>query len=155
VGLRANTLFALAGAALFGLGVMTGGYLFRNVQPRSFLALDRCAHACTRASDLAGLLAAAGIDRAPGWVPLVAKETDKCIAIRHPFPDARYHFVIFPKKDIKSIQDIAEEDEPYVMDCLRVMRSLVIENGLTKYEVFTNGPRLQKVTYLHFHLTAN
>ena len=102
--------------------------------------------------DLAGLLASVGIQRAEAALPLVQKETDKCVAIRHPMPEGRLHLVVFPKKDIKSIADVSVDDERYVLDCIGVIRALVTEGGLRNYRVVTNGPGLQSVTYLHFHL---
>ncbi|HTT13260.1 MAG TPA: HIT domain-containing protein [Burkholderiaceae bacterium] len=140
-------------ALTFAAGVAAGGYLFSNSQPRSFLALTDCV-ACYRPNDLAGLLVSAGIQRAPYLVPHVVMESDRCIAIEHPFPRTRTHFVVFPKKDIRNIADIAQGDEPYVLDCLGMIRALVLEHGLRNYRVVTNGPDLQDVTYLHFHLVS-
>ena len=149
---RTLLLRGLVVATLFFAGVVTGGYLFRESQPRSFLALADC-HACYRPNDLAGLLVSAGIQRVPGVIPRVVKETDRCLAIEHPFA-RRTHFVIFPKKDIRNIADISVEDEPYILDCFAVIRALVIENDLKNYKVESNGPDLQDVTYLHFHLLS-
>jgi diadenosine tetraphosphate (Ap4A) HIT family hydrolase len=148
--LRSRVLFA---ALTFFAGVGLGGYLFSNSQPRSFLALSNC-DSCYRPSDLAGLLASAGIQRATAALPLVVKETDRCVAIEHPFRNTRFHFVVFPKKDLKNIAYISVDDQQHVLDCLAVIRALVIENGLRSYRVETNGPGLQHVTYLHFHLLS-
>lgn len=138
--------------AFFG-GLTAGGYLFANSQPRSFLAVTDCV-ACYRPNDLAGLLVSAGIQRAPYAVPRVVKESDRCIAIEHPFPRTPTHFVVFPKKDIRNIADISRDDEPYVLGCLAVIRALVVEHGLRDYRVVTNGPDLQDITYLHFHVVS-
>ena len=131
-----------------------GGWLFSDSQPRSFLAVSQCV-SCWRPNDLAGLLASAGIRRAGAMLPLVVKETDRCVAIDHPFRKFRFHFVVFPKKDIKDIADVSIDDQAYVLDCLAVIRSLVTENRLRHYWVETNGPGLQHVTYLHFHLMSD
>jgi len=40
-----------------------------------------------------------------------------------------YHMVIFPKKDIKNLSDATVADQPYVMDCLGVIRALIVENA--------------------------
>lgn len=147
---RSRVLLALL---IFVVGIAVGGYLFQDSQPRSFLALSRC-ESCYRPSDLAGLLASAGIQRAGAALPLVVKETDRCVAIVHPFQKFPFHFVVFPKKDIKDIADVSVDKQEYVLDCLAVIRALVIENGLRRYRVETNGPGFQHVTYLHFHLMA-
>jgi hypothetical protein len=145
---------ALIGTGLLGLGVLVGGYIFSGVQPRSILALTECAGVCYRPNDLAGLLASAGIQRAPGLLPAVVKESARCISIKHPFPDGKVHFVSFPKRDIRDIANISAEDGPFVLECLSHVQALVSEHGLRTYRVITNGPGLQHVTYLHFHLVA-
>jgi hypothetical protein len=145
----------LLAAIAFFAGVVAGGYLFAQSQPRSFLALKNCAaSACYQPNDLAGLLVSAGIQRTPGLIPKVLKETDKCVAIEHPFSASGFHAVIFPKKDIKNIADISAEDAPYMIDCFGVIRALIVERGLRYYRVHTNGPGYQDVTYLHFHLIS-
>lgn len=140
--------------AAFLAGVVTGGYLFSQSQPRSFLAVPNCNGSCYHPNELAGLLVSAGIQRVPGLIPNVVKETDKCIAIAHPFPEIRHHFVIFPKRDIKNIADVTVEDQPFLLDCINLMRVLIAEQKLRNYRVSINGPGLQDVTYLHFHLTS-
>ncbi|MEP7154240.1 MAG: HIT domain-containing protein [Betaproteobacteria bacterium] len=144
----------LGGAVIFGVGILVGGYLFAGSQPRSFLALRDCGKSCLQKKDLAGLLTSVGIRRADGVLPIVVKESDRCLAIRHPRPVAKIHYVFFPKKDIKNIADIAEGDQPFVFDCFSLIRSMVTENKLRDYRVFTNGPGAQDITYLHFHLVS-
>ena len=135
-------------------GVALGGYLFSDSQPRSFLTLSGC-DSCYRLNDLAGLLASAGIQRAAAAVPVAVKETDRCVAIEHPFRKTKFHFIVFPKKDIKNIADVAIDDQQHILDCLAVIRALVVENRLRSYRVETNGPGLQHVTYLHFNLLSS
>ena len=140
---------------IFGLGIVVGGYLFGQVKPRSILAISDCkSNGCYRSNEVIGLIAAITIQHAPHLIPNIVKETDRCLAIKNPFPDARYHFVIFPKKDIKNIGEISTEDQAYVMDCFGIMQSLIEQYQLKSYRVLSNGPGLQKVAYLHFHLTA-
>jgi len=145
-------LLPVVAALLAGLAL--GGYLFSDSQPRSFLALPKCEH-CYSPNDLAGLLVSASIQRSPAADVLAVKETDRCVAIEHPFPKQKYHFIVFPKKDIKDIADVSLDDQLYVFDCIAIIRALVVENGLRHYRVETNGPARQHVTYLHFHLLSN
>ena len=70
-------------------GVVLGGYLFSDSQPRSFLALSRC-DSCYRLNDLAGLLASAGIQKAGAAIPVAVKETERCVAIEHPFKNTKF-----------------------------------------------------------------
>ena len=118
------------------------------------MAITDCGDNCYRPSDLAGLLVSAGIQKAPALVPLVVKESTECVALRHPQPEARVHLVLFPKKDIRNVLEIASEDQSFVFGCFALARQLAIEAGVSNYRLITNGPLLQHVTYLHFHLVA-
>jgi hypothetical protein len=142
-------------ASLFFLlvGIVIGGYLFNESQPRSFLSLNRCQN-CLSPEDLAGLLASVGIQKLPGLIPLVVLETDKTIVIKNPLPEARVDYIIIPKKDIKNIGQISEEDAPYLLDAYVVARDIIEKEKLSKYRIYTNGPGFQDVTYLHFHLIS-
>jgi len=141
--------------ALLVTGVVIGGYLFRDVQPRSFLALDDCRNNCYRPNELVGLLASAGIQRAPSALPFVVRESSGCITIKHPFPSARFHFVVFPKRDVKDIASISNDDGPFVLECFEHIRQLVAQHQLNRYRVETNGPLRQHVTFLHFHVISS
>ena len=136
------------------LGVVIGGYLFSDTQPRSFLALHKCQDTCLQPKDLVGLLASVGIQKLPALLPSVVAETEKTIVVEHPAPEARIHYLIFPKRDIKNIAGVAEGDGEYLVDAFRVVREIVEEKKLVRYRVVTNGPGYQGVTYLHFHLIA-
>ena len=102
--------------------------------------------------DLAGLLASAGIQKLPGMIPFTVFETPKTIVIRNPIPESKVDYVIFPKRDIKSIGEISEEDAPFLMDAYLAARHMIEKEKLSHYRIFTNGPGFQDVTYLHFHL---
>ena len=137
------------------IGVMLGGYLFADTRPRSFLALNKCEGTCFQASELWGLLTSVGIQRFPGLVPSVVKETDKTIVIESPGPQARIHYLVIPKKDIKNIGELSDADGEYLLDAFKVAREIIREKNLTDYRLTTNGPEYQTMTYMHFHLTAN
>ncbi|HEX4585864.1 MAG TPA: hypothetical protein VH183_13630 [Burkholderiaceae bacterium] len=138
----------------FVVGLSIGARAFMNTQPRAWLNIKSCADRCYRASDVAGLFASAGIVNAPGWVPRVVRESDKCLAVPYPRGGRHLHLVFFPKRDIRDISDLTPDDTPYVMDCFAVIRSIVIDEGLSDYRVYTNGPGEQDISYLHFHLVA-
>ncbi len=144
-------LFALL---FLSIGLIAGGYLFSLSLPRSFLAFHACESRCASPNDVAGLLASAAIQRAPGVIPGVVLESDTCLAVRHPMPQARVHFVLFPKRDIKNIATLGPGDTPYVLGCFAMVRQLVEREHLEYYRVYTNGPAKQDITYLHFHLVA-
>jgi hypothetical protein len=146
-------LFLLTLAFVFG--VVAGGVLLGGSQRRSFAAVGDCQGNCYKPSDLAGLLVSAGIRLAPSSLPKLVRETDRCVAIAHPSPQAPVHFVLFPKRDIKHIADISTEDGSYVLGCFDLVRALVNDQHIRNYRLATNGPDLQLVTYLHWHLTGS
>ncbi len=135
------------------LGILIGGYLFSQSQPRSFLALNRCQN-CLTHEDLLGLIATVGIQRFPSLIPFLVFETDKTVVIKLPFSRRGIHYVIIPKKDIKNIGEISEADAQYLTDIFFVARWIIEREKLLKYRFYTNGPGSQNVTYLHFHLVA-
>ena len=141
-------------AAGVGLGLLAGGYLFADVQPRSFLAVRECG-SCLSANDLAGLVGAVVMQRAPGLLPEKVIETDKTVAIRWIPPwKGLQHWVIIPKRDIRNTGTLAEGDEAYLADSYAVIGKLIRDNDLHDYVVLTRGPKAQAVTYLHFHLVS-
>ncbi|HEY8188754.1 MAG TPA: HIT domain-containing protein [Pyrinomonadaceae bacterium] len=137
------------------VGVILGGYLFADTQPRSFLALNKCAGTCLQANELLGLLASVGVQRFPALVPSVVKETDKTIVIESAGSQSHIHYLVIPKKDIRDIGELSDADSEYLIDAFKVVREIVKEKNLTDYHLATNGPGYQTLTYLHFHLTAN
>jgi diadenosine tetraphosphate (Ap4A) HIT family hydrolase len=145
----------LIAACLFFLffGIVIGGWLFAKSQPRSVIALKGCDH-CLAPSDLAGLLGSIGMTRFGNLLPFVIAETELSVVIKHPFPYAKVHYVVVPKKDIKDLGTIADADYAYVEDAMKIMRALIQREHLRAYRMFSNGPGLQSVTYLHFHLIS-
>lgn len=136
------------------LGVILGGYLFSNTRPRSFLALNNCAGTCLRTNELLGLATSVGLQKFSGLIPSVVKETDKTLVIESPNPQARLHFLLIPKKDIKNIAELSDEDKEFLMDVFKVAGEIIREKNLLNYRIATNGPGYQTATYLHFHLIA-
>lgn len=137
------------------IGVILGGYLFSDTRPRSFLALNKCEGTCFQTNELLGLLTSVGVQKFSALAPSVIKETDKTIVIEHPSPQARIHYLVIPKRDIKNIGELSDSDGEYLIDAFKVAREIVKEKNLADYRLTTNGPGYQGVTYLHFHLTAN
>ncbi len=141
-------------AVSLGVGILIGGYLFSDTQPRSFLALQDCKETCLQPKELMGLMTSIFVQKFPSALPDIVIETDKTVAIRHPAPQSRIHYVVFPKKDIKNLATASEEDRKYLLDTFAVLAQLIRNEKLTNYQVITNGPGYQETTYLHFHLRA-
>lgn len=138
----------------FFVGILIGGYLFSGVEPRSFIKFNNCEDKCLTSKEFAGLAASVGVQKFGKVLPLIVEETDKTIAFQHPFPEARVHYIVVPKIDIKNIGEIGEGDEQYLVDSFAVISRLVEKEKLTQYKIITNGPGYQTVAYLHFHLVA-
>jgi diadenosine tetraphosphate (Ap4A) HIT family hydrolase len=62
--------------------------------------------------------------------------------------------VLFPKHDARNITTMTEQDAPFVLGCFALARELVARDKLQNWRLLTNGPALQDVTYLHFHLVG-
>lgn len=145
----------LAGASLLLIGIILGGYLFSNTQPRSVIALHECKSRCYKPSELAGLIASVGLNTFGTAVLPPVFETDRIIVIKHPDPTTSFHEVILPKKDIRDISEVTTEDLPYLEEIFAYVNKSVKENKLEKYRLVTNGPGYQSLAYLHFHLIGN
>ena len=147
--MRRTTTVIVALAA----GVLLGGWLFSRSIPRSFLAVSNCGDSCYKLNDLAGLFASVGIQT--GSTALVAEaESTQCVAIKHPRPENRVHYVLFPKRDAKSVLELQPEDGPFVLGCFALAGQLARTEALGNYRLYSNGPALQHITYVHFHLVA-
>jgi histidine triad (HIT) family protein len=139
---------------IFAGGILLGGYLFSDTQPRAILEIPDCKQNCFSQEQLLGLLGSIGVQKFPDFLPFVTKETEKTLAMKHPFPKSAIHYVIIPKKDIKSVEDLTAEDSQYIVDAYAVMASLIKAQNLRDYKVVINGPGFQTVGYLHFQLVS-
>lgn len=144
----------ILGGIILGAGIVLGAYLFSDTQPRSILNIEECGAYCLSNEEVLGLAASVGIQKFSGTLPFIEKETDKTLVIKHPFPKSDIHYVIIPKKDIKAVEDVSDEDTPYIIDAYYLMASLIKEQNLRDYKIITNGPGFQTVGYLHFHLVS-
>ena len=105
----------LIGATLFAVGVAVGGWTFSKTIPRTFLMTRDCGDTCLRRNEVYAVITSIGLQRFPGLVPGVVMESDTCLSIRHPKPDMRVHYVLFPKHDTKNIATLTEADAPYAL----------------------------------------
>lgn len=82
-------------------------------------------------------------------------ENDRILAFRDINPQAPVHILIIPKKEIKNISDITEDDQALIGEMFVVARQIALEQGIfDNFRVVTNsGPDAGQVIYhLHFHL---
>src|SRR5262249_51039301 len=87
----------------------------------------------------------------------IVYEDDRCLAFRDIAPKAPTHVLVIPKKEISSLDAVAEDDAELLAHLWTVIRRLARELKLTGgYRVVVNcGPDAgQSVDHLHFHLLA-
>jgi len=107
--------------------------------------------------DIMGLIGSIGIRTLAGHLvtlPLVVLETDRTFALEIPEGKNKVHYVLVPKKDISDISHITADDATYLTDVFLTARQLIEKRGLYNFQIYTNGPGVQKVGYLHFHLVG-
>jgi len=81
---------------------------------------------------------------------------DTVVAFKDIRPQAPVHLLIVPRKHIRSINDLAEEDRPIVSDLLFTARELAREAGIHQsgFKLLFNVERGggQYIFHLHLHL---
>jgi len=85
----------------------------------------------------------------------VVYEDDLCMAFRDIAPKAPVHVLVIPKKEIATIDDLADEDAPLLGHMWMTIRNLAKELGLEQgYRVVVNCKEGggQEVPHLHFHI---
>lgn len=135
------------------IGIIVGAWWFRDVRPRSLLSITSCSN-CLHPNEISGAIAAGLFQNHPDWVPSVVIETERAVAIRHPAPSNKYHFVVFPKKDIKNLGDTGEAEREFLSEVMVLSAKLIHDFKLKDYRVWSNGPRTQLIGYLHFHVAG-
>ena len=85
----------------------------------------------------------------------ILHEDDVCLAFRDINPKAPTHFLVIPKKEIVSLADLSDEDQPIVGHCIMVASKVAASEGLESgYRVVANtrDDGGQEVPHLHFHV---
>ncbi len=85
----------------------------------------------------------------------VIYEDDLCLAFKDIAPKAPTHVLIIPKKEIATVDDIADEDAELIGHMWLVIRNLARDLGLEEgYRVIVNCKEAggQEVPHLHYHL---
>jgi histidine triad (HIT) family protein len=82
-------------------------------------------------------------------------ENERILAFRDIAPQAPVHILIIPKKIIKNIEEVSQEDIPLLGEMLFVAKQIAEKEGVSDgFRLITNtGPNSgQEVPHLHFHL---
>ncbi|MFO0903261.1 MAG: histidine triad nucleotide-binding protein [Pirellulales bacterium] len=85
----------------------------------------------------------------------IVYEDDLCLAFRDIQPQAPVHILVIPKKEVRSLAELTEDDLPLAGHLLLVVRKLAEQEQLgAGYRVVTNigVEGGQSVPHLHFHL---
>ena len=71
-------------------------------------------------------------------------------------PAAPVHLLIVPKKHIRSVNDLSDDDQPILAELVMVARKMAVEQGIDKsgYRIFINVERGggQVIFHLHMHV---
>ena len=85
-------------------------------------------------------------------------ETDTLVVFKDINPAARIHLLIVPKKHIRSINDLTDDDRSILADLTFAAKHMASEQGVAQsgYRLFTNVERGggQVIFHLHMHLIA-
>ena len=91
-----------------------------------------------------------------GEIPAdVVHEDDLCLAFRDISPQAPVHVLVIPKKEIATVDDIADEDAALIGHLWLVIRDIARKEQLEAgYRVVVNCREHggQEVNHLHYHL---
>lgn len=91
-----------------------------------------------------------------GEIPAkMVHEDEHCLAFHDVNPQAPVHVLIIPRKEIASVDDIADEDQALIGHIWSVIRKLASQLGLSGgYRVVVNcgADGGQAVDHLHYHL---
>lgn len=83
-------------------------------------------------------------------------ENDSAVVFRDIHPEAPVHILIVPKKHIRSLNDITEEDQDILGGLLLIAKDMAKTEGVDQsgYRVLTNVERGggQVIFHLHLHL---
>ena len=85
------------------------------------------------------------------------KETDSILAFHHPSPAYPFHVLMVPKRQIASLADLSDEDQPFLVEIFSTVQELVQSNALDDYgyRLVVNGGKNQEFGILHFHLISD
>lgn len=82
-------------------------------------------------------------------------ENERILAIEDLHPVAPVHILIMPKKEIKDIQSMAQEDLKLMSEIVEVAQKIAEKKGISDgYRLLTNNgsDAGQLIFHLHFHL---
>lgn len=82
------------------------------------------------------------------------RETSNLLAFHHPSPSYKFHVLIVPKWQVKTLAELDPSDTAFLTDLYSTAQSLVDEFNLKAYRLIVNGGEYQDFPHLHFHLIS-
>ena len=81
-------------------------------------------------------------------------ENDKILAFRDTSPQAPVHFLVIPKKEIRTINDLNEEDKSLIGELFIVAKEIAKKEGISEkgYRTIFNCNEYGGQTVYHIHL---
>ena len=81
-------------------------------------------------------------------------ENDKILAFRDISPQAPVHFLVIPKKEIRTLNDINEEDKSLIGELFMVAKEIAKKEGISEkgYRTIFNCNEHGGQTVYHIHL---
>ena len=81
-------------------------------------------------------------------------ENDKILAFRDTRPQAPVHFLVIPKKEIRTINDLNEEDKSLIGELFIVAKEIAKKEGISEkgYRTIFNCNEYGGQTVYHIHL---
>ena len=81
-------------------------------------------------------------------------ENDKILAFRDISPQAPVHFLVIPKKEIRTINDLNEEDKSLIGELFIVAKEIAKKEGISEkgYRTIFNCNEYGGQTVYHIHL---
>lgn len=81
-------------------------------------------------------------------------EDSECVAFHDIHPKDRIHLLIVPRKHIRTVADMEEEDEKTMGHLIKVAKNLAKKHGCPGYKLmfFVGKEGGQEVFHVHLHL---
>lgn len=86
----------------------------------------------------------------------IVYETDRVLAFEDIHPQAPHHYLIIPKIEVPTINDLSLETAPYLADMYLAAKEIASKIGVSDYRVVMNcGEGAgQSVFHIHLHFLA-
>lgn len=105
-----------------------------------------------KASDITGEILGRIFENYSKILPLkVVFENNFVLAFHHPKPSYPKHIIITPKKQIKDLVELTN-NEIYITEIFKAVPVILENEGILDYHLVVNGGEYQKVKQVHLHL---